>query len=201
VLSDNSICDILKAAGFAGDGLITGIAVVLAESGGNTNAINTTGNTPPSTDAGLWQINLFHHPDVTKIQALDPVFATNYAYTLSKQGTDFTPWSAFNAGTYKQFMNRAIVVAGPVKPSPDFAAFLKNLAWNNLFPTGGVPYTPDNAFPKYAKVNVLGLPFTKELDFTFDCVFYRGQLFHAIEWVFVYCILGDWGNIHEIVIE
>lgn len=30
----------------------------------------------------------------------DPTYASKAAYAISKQGTDFTPWSAFKSGNY-----------------------------------------------------------------------------------------------------
>jgi hypothetical protein len=44
---------------------------------------------------GLWQINCNVHP-LTPEQACDPIISTNYAYKLSKGGTDWGPWDCAN---------------------------------------------------------------------------------------------------------
>lgn len=36
----------------------------------------------------------------------DPVYATQAAWVISKNGTDFTPWSAFKSGSYLQYKGR-----------------------------------------------------------------------------------------------
>jgi hypothetical protein len=35
----------------------------------------------------------------------DPVYNAKAMYAISKQGTDFTPWSVYNHGTYEQFLD------------------------------------------------------------------------------------------------
>lgn|GEM_PF-2733489 len=59
------------------------------ESGWNTNAVG-------AGSYGPWQIQLSTHPDVTKAQALDPAFSTNYmlpAYVAGMKNVDPTLWS------------------------------------------------------------------------------------------------------------
>jgi N-acetyl-anhydromuramyl-L-alanine amidase AmpD len=64
-------------------------------------------------------------------------------------------------------------------------------AWN----AGGIPFNPAAAFPKYARAHNLGNPETKEFDFEFRGVNYRGQGFSQ---AIVYCKVGDWTNIKEL---
>lgn len=55
-----------------------------------------------------FQIRALHNPDawgpLDKVRIAeklrDPVFASHAAFVISKNGTDFTPWSAFKNGTY-----------------------------------------------------------------------------------------------------
>lgn len=46
----------------------------------------------------------------------DPVYATQAAFVISKNGTDFTPWSAFKSGSYLQHKGKDyLLVAGHPK--------------------------------------------------------------------------------------
>ena len=36
----------------------------------------------------------------------DPVYATQAAWVISKNGTDFTPWSAFKSGDWEEFAGK-----------------------------------------------------------------------------------------------
>jgi hypothetical protein len=92
-----------QQAGFKGAGLQNILAIMMAESGGNSNASNTTGNSA-GTDRGILQINSFYHPEVTDSCAYNPVCAFQAAYTISDQGTNFVPWSTYNSGTYSQYL-------------------------------------------------------------------------------------------------
>ena len=49
-LTVNQVAQYAYNAGFRGDGLVNAIAIAGAESSYRTDATNTTGNTPPSTD-------------------------------------------------------------------------------------------------------------------------------------------------------
>jgi Lysozyme like domain len=64
-------------------------AVILAESGGNTDAHN-----PGGTGDGPVQINLKAHKDVTLLQARNPDFAFPYAHNLWRTN-GFQPWEAY----------------------------------------------------------------------------------------------------------
>lgn len=104
------LAKLVAEAGFPGGGpQATAIAVISAESGRDPAATNAAGNTPPSVDRGLWQINDYWHPEVTDAQAFDPVLATKEALRISNGGTSFAPWSAYNNGSYKQYLDAARV--------------------------------------------------------------------------------------------
>jgi hypothetical protein len=91
-------------AGFSGDALNTIVAIGTAESGLNPTARNT--NTNGSTDRGWLQINSIH-AQVSDAMADDPVQAAQFAYQLSKGGTDFSAWTTFTSGRYRQFLPAA----------------------------------------------------------------------------------------------
>ncbi len=88
----------------------TYLAIVLAESGGNTNAIcynydkpdgspgcsktplpSGTPGTQRGYDRGLWQWNTVWNPDISDADAYDPVKSTEWAYTKSKGFTTTSP--------------------------------------------------------------------------------------------------------------
>jgi soluble lytic murein transglycosylase-like protein len=82
----------------------TAYAICMAESSGNPEA---TGYNPNGTvDRGLMQVNSIHADMVGgDLPALyDPATNIKIAYSLSKGGTDWTPWSTFNNGKYLKYL-------------------------------------------------------------------------------------------------
>jgi hypothetical protein len=190
-LTDQQIADVLADAGFTGSGWTIGVAVVLAESGGRTDAVNEAGNTPPSRDRGLWQLNDYWHPEVSDDCAFDALCSSVEAYRISDGGEYWGAWAAYNAGTYLDYWDRAEAVTCGSGPSEED---LKNAAWNAML----VNYNPDAALVKYAAAHDLGVPLCNEYKFTVDCAFYVGQVFIGDGGpVFCYCKRGDWGNVKE----
>ncbi len=105
-----AVVDAMYQAGFRyGKGLTIGLAVAWAESRFNATATHT--NADGSVDRGLWQINSVAYPNVTNAQAFDPLQSSKLAWTISKSGTDFTPWSAYGDGgvtqPYRAYMETA----------------------------------------------------------------------------------------------
>jgi hypothetical protein len=104
-LTPAQIATVAKTAGFSGQNLVIAIAICLAESGGVVEIVSAP-NTDGTLDRGLWQINTIH----SEYSTPDMLIASKNAaaaYTLSSQGTVFTPWSTYNSGKYKQFMSAA----------------------------------------------------------------------------------------------
>jgi hypothetical protein len=58
-----------------------------------------------SRDLGIWQLNSFWHP-VGEAVAFDPIKATAYAYKISANGTNFSPWNAWKNGRFQLFFAR-----------------------------------------------------------------------------------------------
>jgi peptidoglycan hydrolase-like protein with peptidoglycan-binding domain len=116
-LSDFEIAEAALAAGFAYPrALVTATAVALAESGGRPNAVNVAGNHPASRDRGLWQINDYWHPEITDAQAFDPFRCAAAAFTISRSGVWWSPWSTWTSGAYLQYEARAHLAADAVIP-------------------------------------------------------------------------------------
>lgn len=102
--------------------LQVGLAIVYAESGGNTQAKHVNGD--GSIDRGLWQINNKAHPDVTDQCAYDPVCSSKFAHQLfSGHGNSWQSWATFTGGSYQKFLPRA---------QSDFNAWVNGLPGPNV---------------------------------------------------------------------
>jgi hypothetical protein len=71
------------------------LAIVDCESKFNPNAL-FCGNDNGSCDRGLWQFSDYWHPEVSDAEAFNWELATDHAWRVSKQGTDFSPWVCYN---------------------------------------------------------------------------------------------------------
>lgn len=103
-LSRAQIAGLMRKSGFPNSEIATGVAVALAESGGDPDITNSIGAT------GLWQILLSAHPTVSAREAKDPNFATRYAHKLWQQ-SGWQPWEAYTGpdgrgadGPYLQYL-------------------------------------------------------------------------------------------------
>jgi hypothetical protein len=76
------------------------VAIMIAESGLISNALNTNPGPPTSHDRGIAQINSVAHPEISDICAYDTACAILAMYKISKGGTDFSPWSTYAQKTY-----------------------------------------------------------------------------------------------------
>jgi hypothetical protein len=91
-------------AGFSGDDLNVAVAVALAESSGNPNAVGDLAITPGGS-VGLWQVNLKFHPEYTEAELKDPQTNANAAYAIYQNaGNSFTPWSTYKSGAYLAYL-------------------------------------------------------------------------------------------------
>ena len=81
-------------------------AICQAESGGNSQAVGDdyviAGLYAPS--CGLWQIRtLAGRPSCDELK--DPQTNLEWAWKISNQGTNWSPWSVYKSGKYLQYMN------------------------------------------------------------------------------------------------
>jgi Lysozyme like domain len=74
-------------------------AIALAESGGVPGALGDN-----RESVGLWQIHMPSWPQFNYDDMRDPEKNAAAAMVISKQGTDWRPWSTFRNGTYRRFM-------------------------------------------------------------------------------------------------
>jgi hypothetical protein len=98
-------------------------------------------NSDGSVDVGLWQINSVHGAQATE----DPMGNARAAVAISKNGTDWRPWTTFRSGAYQAFLHgsnafpdpssdvagAAGAIAGAVSPIAGIAKFVSRL--NVLF--------------------------------------------------------------------
>jgi peptidoglycan hydrolase-like protein with peptidoglycan-binding domain len=117
-LTDVQIAQYANAAGIRNAGLPISVAVAIAESDGKTDAVNTKGNTPPSRDRGVWQINDYWHSEVSDAEAFDPAQAAIETARITKNGTNWHEWATYNHGTYLKYMDRGRAAAAIVTGNP-----------------------------------------------------------------------------------
>lgn len=115
-LTDQQIAELAANAGFAGQDLETAIAVALAESGGDSDAIGDVAlqNEVFGPSVGLWQIrsvnpgygNRFDQTHRNETANLDPATNARNAYAI-QQRYGWGQWSTYTGGQYRQFLGRA----------------------------------------------------------------------------------------------
>jgi hypothetical protein len=85
--------------------IVVAISVALAESSCNPSAVYHDAN--GSEDRGLWQINNEAWPGVSDKCAFDAQCNGDAAYMISKDGTDWGPWSTYSSGTWENYVSDA----------------------------------------------------------------------------------------------
>lgn len=101
-LAASQIARYASNAGFAGDDLVTAIAIALAESGGDPSIEGDGG-----TSYGLWQIHWTVHPEFDRNKLKDPQYNANAAYALYFRRGNFKDWTTYNTDAYAAFLNTA----------------------------------------------------------------------------------------------
>lgn len=114
-LSIQEIYEAARGAGFTPDQATTWTAIALAESGGETGALNDSGE----HSVGLWQVNVASDVRANTWGNLnDPVVNARAAYEISHQGTDMRPWTtthashAGSASDYRTYLGEVSAVTG-----------------------------------------------------------------------------------------
>ena len=112
-LTASQIYALNRQAGFDPVSAITATAIALAESNGNTAAIGDLNNPGPGAKSvGLFQINYLPSRDQSvpyrdPTANLDPLTNAKAAFIISNGGKNFSPWTKFINGGYKQFIGAA----------------------------------------------------------------------------------------------
>lgn len=111
VLSVSQATQYAAQAGFSGNAQNIIVAIAQAESGLNPQAQNC--NNPGGTcDRGILQINSYWHSEVSDQCAYDPACAFQAAYRISGNGRNFSPWTTYTSGAYKQYLAQNNAAAG-----------------------------------------------------------------------------------------
>ena len=110
-LQGDALRSVLQQAGFRGQGLDTAYGIAMAESKGNPMSHNDNIKTGDNS-YGLFQINMLGKMGPARQQQYglksyndlyNPLTNAKIAYTMSKGGTNFKPWSTYNSGAYQQY--------------------------------------------------------------------------------------------------
>lgn len=121
-------------AGFSGSTLQTILAIAICESGLDTMATNTVGNSA-GVDRGILQINSFYHKEVSDDCAFRPECAFQEAYRISSGATNFTPWTTYTNGCYLSHIQNAAYTGG------DTSSTIQGLTTSlPTTPTGGMSF-------------------------------------------------------------
>jgi peptidoglycan hydrolase CwlO-like protein len=109
VLKPEQIALVAQKAGFSGESLVIAVAVAMAESSSDANAIGRL------KTYGLWQIYSHAHPDMINpsnpdaSRWFDPYVNAKFAYKIAKGGATWRPWSVYTSGAYLSRMAKARV--------------------------------------------------------------------------------------------
>ena len=146
ILSRSQVAAYAFASGFRGDALQIIVAIARAESGWDTSKTSPL-NSDGSVDRGLVQINSRAHSEVPDSQCYNPQGAMAAAYRISKGGTDFTPWTMFKNGEYKQYLQETV---SSVNGNPVVQEHIKWISYpiTNGYSTTQIPGNGDS--PHYA---------------------------------------------------
>lgn len=162
-LSDLQIAASARRKGFTGQGLLTIIAVSLAESGGDPDNVGDESlqDAKWGPSVGLTQVRCLRNQigtgqtrDCSRLADAD--FNMGSAYAISAGGTNFKPWSMFTNGQYKAFLDRARAAVagmstGANPASPDSLV-------GGIFPGGGlVEKVTDPLLRGFARIALVGV--------------------------------------------
>lgn len=155
-LSPAQIASIARGVGFPEATIPTITGIVMAESGGNPYAHNDNPKTRDDS-YGITQINALAHGPVAKTALGDPVQAMKLALSISKGGTDFTPWTTYTSGAYKTGLHLPSGALGQ-STAPNTTALADNLKQPANPLTPPQPETPPpSATPEMPKPNPLAM--------------------------------------------
>jgi hypothetical protein len=110
----------LLAAGFTPGAATTMTAIALAESGGNPAALGDQGLQTATwgPSYGLFQVRTLKAEtgkgtdrDIRALAGSD-LRQAQAAYAISSGGTNFSPWSVWKSGSYRDFLGQAKAAAG-----------------------------------------------------------------------------------------
>lgn len=103
-----AVAKLIHAGGVScyGSRIATAVAVAKAESGFRPTITNTAGNAH-GIDRGLWQINSYWHPEVSKDCALSASCNARAAARISTWGRYWSQWWTYKNGKHLPYMSQA----------------------------------------------------------------------------------------------
>lgn len=145
-LSAAAIANYAYRAGFRGQALITAVAVALGESGGIPwiNGDQSLQSSKWGPSVGLWQIRSLNAERGSgrtrdRLRLGDPSFNAASAYAISGGGSNFSPWTVYRTGKYRQYLGQAQAAVARLKGGD---ALVSGLAKAPTFSTvGDMGYT------------------------------------------------------------
>ena len=104
-----AVARVALAAGLecTGERIALAVAIARAESGFHADATNTAGNSH-GVDRGLWQINSYFQPNVSRTCAFSPSCNARAMVSISSQGTHWRAWWTYVNGKHLPYMPSAL---------------------------------------------------------------------------------------------
>lgn len=151
ILTDPQLAALIVNAGDATEAnRAVAFAVVLAESGADTNAVNhnpATPTHPASVDRSLWQLNGESFKNIPDACAFDPQCSTAQVYLITNKFSDFHLWTSFRLGTHDQYLSRALAALQSIEKETNMTIFPNPLpAWLTI--------NRVNTYPKWEIIRV-----------------------------------------------
>lgn len=106
-LSPEQIGQLMISVGFPRNVVPTGIAIALAESGGDATIVGGP-NSNGTYDYGLFQINSVHSSLLSQYDWRNPRDNTIMAYEIWRDaGKSWHPWATYDSGAYRKYLGQA----------------------------------------------------------------------------------------------
>jgi len=118
---EHVLASAIRQAGFGPKASPIAFAVAMAESGGGNPKAHNPDRSTGDNSYGLFQINMIDDIGVNRRkqfhlknneQLFNPVLNAKIAYQISNKGRDWSAWTTYTKGTYKQYLGKAASMFG-----------------------------------------------------------------------------------------
>ena len=132
-LSPEELAAVASEAGFKGSALTKIVAIMMAESSGNTTAGYTRYTEGTHNSIGIAQINANAHQQYNPEALTNPIYNAEASYQISNGGSNFTPWTTYLTGAYKKYLSAASqAVANLEAASSSTATPTQTASWEHI---------------------------------------------------------------------
>ena len=114
-----------RSVGLSHERAVLAVAISQGESGGRTDAVGDTSLTDATwgPSVGLWQIRSLNSERGTgrsrdASRLTDPGFNARSMAAISGHGSDFSPWSVYTSGAYRQYVDDVRAAVGTAGENP-----------------------------------------------------------------------------------